>query len=96
MADTAVCGVAVPTITTPPAASQTIPANTTASFSVVVNGLAPLAYQWHQGLTGVVNPIGGATSSPFVTPPLTGQTNYWVSVSNACGSVASRIKRQCP
>jgi subtilisin family serine protease len=88
MADTAVFAVLPPRITAPPA-SQIIPANTTASLSVVADGLAPLAYQWYQGLTGTLNPIGGATSSTYVTPPLDGQTNYWVRVSNTNGSVAS-------
>ena len=93
MADTAVFAVLLPpSITTPPA-SQTIPANTTASLSVVADGAAPLAYQWYQGLTDTLNPIAGATSNSYVTPPLDGQTNYWVRVSNSKGSVASSIAK---
>jgi len=89
MADTAVFQVMPPRITTAPASHTTIPANTTTSLDVVADGLAPLAYQWHQGLSGIMNPIGGATATSFVTPALNAQTNYWVSVSNPNGSVAS-------
>src|SRR5204863_4267425 len=46
-------------------------------------------YQWHQGLTGTLNPIGGATSSTFTTGPLTSQTSYWVAVSSPNGTTMS-------
>jgi subtilisin family serine protease len=88
MADTAVFQVLPPRITTSPA-SQTIPSNTTASLSVVASGPGPFTYQWHQGPSGMTNPIGGATASSFTTPALNGQTDYWVSVSNANGSTGS-------
>ncbi len=93
MADTGVFAVSPPRITTAPASQTTIPANTTAGLSVAATGLTPLEYQWHQALSGIVNPIPGATLNTYTTPPLDGQTNYWVSVSNPNGSVASNTAK---
>jgi Subtilase family len=86
MADAAI--VSRPTISVQPT-KTTVAAHASAALSVVALGLPPLSYQWHQGLTGVLNPISGATSSTFVTPPQDVLTPYWVRVSNSAGSVNS-------
>jgi|GEM_PF-4100549 len=71
-----------PTITIHPQ-SQTIDYNTSVILSVTATGTEPLNYQWYQGLSGdVSNPIAGATSDTYQTPPLTQTTNYWVRVTN--------------
>ena len=88
MADSAIAAVLPLRITASPA-SQIVPAHTTAVLTVLAEGLPPLTYQWHQGLTGTLSPIAGATSSTFVTPPLDGTANYWVRVSNSNASVDS-------
>lgn len=69
------------------------PSNTTAG----ANGRATLAvspvgsfgftYQWYRGHSGsTAFPIAGATSATLNTPVVTGPTEFWVRVTNACGS----------
>ena len=84
---TVVC--TAPVITIHPQ-SQTICSGQTAAMSVVALGTAPLSYQWYQGSSGDTSSlISGATSSSYTTAALTQTTNYWVRVTNACGSVDS-------
>lgn len=79
----------IPSITGEPA-SQTIPSGMTATMNVVATGNGPLTYQWYQGTSGdTSSPIAGATSDSYTTPPLTASTNYWVRVSNGCGTTDS-------
>ncbi len=71
--------------------NQTIASGGTASLIIGNTGTAPLAYQWYQGQSGdISNPIMGANSNQFTTPPLTQNTSYWVRVSNPCGSADSK------
>jgi hypothetical protein len=78
-----------PTITTHPK-SQTINSNQTATISVEATGSAPFSYQWYTGSTGnTSNPIGGATSESYTTPPLTSTSSFWVRVSNEAGHADS-------
>ena len=61
-----------------------------ATLNVIANGTVPLNYQWYVGATGTTTtPIGGATSSTYVTPALTLMVDYWVRVSSPFGSVDS-------
>jgi len=79
----------LPTITAQPA-SQTIASGASTTLGVTASGCGALSYQWYQGVSGgTANPIGGATASTYVTPPLDAHTNYWVSVSNVNGSTFS-------
>jgi hypothetical protein len=75
-----------PSITTQPA-NQTVAQGSTATFSVVAAGTAPLSYQWK--LNGVN--ISGATASSFskANAQPADQGNYSVAVSNVAGSVTS-------
>ncbi len=76
-----------PTITTQPV-SQTMLMGRTATFSVAASGTAPLLYQWYRNGSAVRN--GNAAS--IVTPEVTAadnNTTYFVTVSNAAGSITS-------
>jgi hypothetical protein len=65
---------------------QEITAGSTATFSVIAAGSAPLGYQWQQN--GVA--ISGATSSTFISPASSVDgTLFAVIVRNAVGSVTS-------
>ncbi|MCU1227884.1 MAG: hypothetical protein JWO97_768 [Acidobacteria bacterium] len=76
-----------PAITTQPT-SRTITAGQATTLSVGATGTTP-AYQWYTGTSGTTtNPIPGATG-PSVTVTPTTTTNYWVRVSNSCGTVNS-------
>lgn len=76
-----------PTITMQPA-SQTVPINRAATFTVTASGTAPLLYQWQRNGT----PISGANASSYTTSDITRLDNnstYSVIVSNAAGMVTS-------
>jgi hypothetical protein len=45
-------------------------------------------YQWYQGSSGNTgDPIAGATSATFTTPPLSSTTSYWVQVTSSTGAI---------
>jgi hypothetical protein len=70
-------------------ASQTVPLNQTATFTVSASGgVAPLRYQW----TKDGAPIGGAASSSYVTPAVALSDNnetFVVIVADSSGQVIS-------
>jgi alpha-tubulin suppressor-like RCC1 family protein len=74
-------------ISEPPFTAVTIGNATT----LIVNASGwNLKYQWYLGQTGnISNPINGATSIAYTTPPLTQPTSYWVRVSNPSGYLDS-------
>jgi hypothetical protein len=76
----------VPYIITQPQ-SQTIPAGSTATFSVVMAGDAALTYQWKKNGAN----LPGATTNPLVITNISGANNgvYSVVISNAVGSTNS-------
>ena len=76
-----------PTITTQPA-SQSVVAGQSATFSVVANGSATLAYQWQKN----DSKLDGATSSTYTLPATSladSGAQYSVVVSNGAGTVTS-------
>ncbi|MEZ4735546.1 MAG: hypothetical protein R3E79_51295 [Caldilineaceae bacterium] len=80
--------ITAPVITTQPQ-DTTIFSGETAVLTVAASGDS-LSYQWYQGAGGdLSNPISGATGNSFTTPALTGDTSYWVRVSNGAGSADS-------
>ncbi|MEO5712633.1 MAG: hypothetical protein ABIT37_04020, partial [Luteolibacter sp.] len=86
-------GTAVTAIASHPSSGFVAPGGT-AQLSVAAVGGAPISYQWYAGLTGdVTQPIGGATSSAFTTPPLAASANYWVRTTGSSGSADSRAAR---
>ena len=81
------CAVA-PTIVSQPA-GQTIPAGTSATFTVVATGSAPLGYQWKlNGNTVISNATNASLTISNVQPGLSGNL-YSVTVSNSVGSTNS-------
>lgn len=79
---------ATPVIVTQPQDSS-IHIGQSAGLSVYANGAT--AYQWFAGQSGdVSHPVDGATS-PILSTPMneTGSTQFWVRVTNTCGSTAS-------
>ena len=78
-----------PVITLQPQ-SRVIASGQTTTLTVAATGTAPLTYQWYLGASGTTTaPIVGATSSSYLTPPLTSPASYWVRVSNATGNADS-------
>jgi hypothetical protein len=71
-------------------ANVTISRGTTAQLSVAPVGVGAFAYQWYQGIPGITTmPIAGANGPTLTTPPLSSTRQFWVRVSNPCGSVDS-------
>ena len=64
-------------------------AGSSATFTVVARGTAPLSYQWYQGPKGTTTTPVGINSRTYSTPWLTANTTYWVRVTNACGRADS-------
>lgn len=77
-----------PTITVQPQ-STNVPAGQNATFTVGAYGTAPLYYQWWFQS----NPVSGANASTLVVTNVTTNQlgNYFVTVSNAYGSVTSQV-----
>jgi hypothetical protein len=76
-----------PSITSEPA-NQSVTAGQTATFSVTATGTAPLSYQWLKS----GQPIAGANSSAYTTPPTASSDTglqFSVMVSNSAGRVTS-------
>lgn len=70
---------------------QTITSGATATLTIGSSGSTPFTYQWYKGQApSTANPVVGVNSSQFTTPALTQTTQYWVQVSNACGTAVSR------
>lgn len=78
-------------------ASKTVTRGTTTTLSVVPRGNGPYAYQWYQGHSGsTAFPIAGATSATLSTTAISQPTEFWVRVSNACGSRDSQTALVTP
>jgi VCBS repeat-containing protein len=77
-----------PVITNQPASTNVF-FNQTATFRVggPTNGVS---YQWYGGSScGNKSPIPGASTNPFVIPPVTDYTNYWVELTGPGGYLFS-------
>jgi hypothetical protein len=84
--DKFITGTTAPTIQTQPA-NQTVTVGQTATFTVVASG-GNLTYQWQMN----TQPISGATSASYITPPTVIGDNgaqFAVVVSNSLGKVTS-------
>jgi hypothetical protein len=86
---TVVSGCIAPQISAQPG-NRTITFGGVASLSVTATGTEPLRYQWYEGVQGSTTKPVGANSAQFTSPQLSGSTNYWVRVSNACGQADSQ------
>ena len=77
----------LPSISTQPAASQTVTAGNAVSFTVAASGPGPFTYQWFKD--GVA--VDGAVAATYTiyTPQASDAGSYTVEVSNGVGTVAS-------
>lgn len=67
--------------------TQSVVSGQRATLKVVPGGNGPFKYQWFQGHSGsTAFPIAGQTSNTLQTPPITTATEFWVRVTNGCGS----------
>lgn len=67
--------------------TQGVTSGTRANLHVTPGGNGPFHYQWYQGHSGITSsPIAGATGPALQTSPITAPTEFWVRVTNACGT----------
>ena len=78
-------------------ASTTADASGKATLKVVPSGSGGFKDQWEQGPSGSTYfPIAGATLPTLITPAVTSPTDFWVRVTNACGSIDSATATVSP
>jgi hypothetical protein len=83
-----VVNICVPTFTRQPAGTM-INNGQTATLTAAVD-VAGSTFQWYIGTSGdTSNPISGATSATFTTPPLSSTTTYWVRAAGPCAGFAT-------
>ena len=71
--------------------SATVSPGRPALLSVKASGSGPFTYQWFTGSTGLVNfPLAGGTTANFTTSAINDTTQYWVRITNPCGSADSQ------
>jgi hypothetical protein len=63
-------------------------ANTTLS-AIVTGGNGTFTYAWFEGVPNDTSHPVGTNSATFTTPAITTSHNYWVRVSNTCGTVTA-------
>lgn len=56
-------------------------------FANVVGGNGTFTYAWFEGVQPDTSHSVGTNSPTFTTPAITATKNYWVHISNTCGSV---------
>ena len=67
--------------------SQTIKRGSRATLRVKSEASGGSTYQWFNGVAPMTgSPVAGATSAEFTTPVVNDIQQYWVRVSNACGT----------
>ena len=69
--------------------SRSVRGGQTATLSVTATGTADLRYQWYQGVSGDTSTPVGGDEPAFTTLPLVSTADFWVRVSNSCGTTDS-------
>ncbi len=82
-------GVCVPPAFTVAPQGATVERGHAARLSVSAAGTGPLFYQWTGQLGGGYGSTSWSQDGALVTPALAATSSYYVTVANACGSVAS-------
>lgn len=77
--------------------SQTVASGSTVTLHAKTEHTGPFTYQWFNGHAGFTStPIANSNSPDFTTGPITSTQDYWVRVSNACGSFDSQTATIIP
>jgi len=82
---------AAPSITQQPTSRTTTPGQST---TLSVAATQAVSYQWYQGTYPSGTAISGATGATLTVAP-TSTTNYWVRVTNGCGTADSVTATVC-
>jgi hypothetical protein len=82
---------AAPSITQQPTSRTTTPGQST---TLSVGATQAVSYQWYQGTSPSGTAISGATGATLTVAP-SSTTNYWVRVTNGCGTADSVTATVC-
>jgi hypothetical protein len=69
--------------------SRTVAPGGSTTLQVTAGGTGPLLFRWYRGARGDTTQPVGTNSNSLVTGPLAETTNFWVRVSNSCGTADS-------
>jgi len=70
----------------------TYPQGQTATLTAnVTGGNGTFTFAWFEGNLNDTSQPRGTNSNSFTTPPVTSSKNYWVRVSNGCGTVTATV-----
>ena len=71
--------------------SQTVASGSSVTLHAQTEHTGPFTYQWFNGHAGFTStPIANSNSPDLTTGPITSFQEYWVRVTNACGSFDSQ------
>ena len=77
--------------------SQSVRLGSTVTLSVSPEAPGPFKYQWYSGHAGFTStPIANANSASFTTPPINSTQEFWVRISDACGTIDSQTATITP
>ena len=77
--------------------SQTVKRGQTVTLTVSPEQPGTFKFQWFSGHAGFTStPIANATSASFTTPPINVTSEFWVRVSDACGTIDSQTATIIP
>ncbi len=72
-------------------ATQSVPRGSTATLTVKSEGPGPFTYQWYAGHAGFTStPIPNSNSPAYTTPPINVFSEFWVRITDACGTADSQ------
>jgi hypothetical protein len=81
-----VCTIPIITAQSP---AQKVTLRKTVTLTVAATGTAPLTYQWYEGPVDTITKPVGTNSQTFTSAALSNSTQFWVKVTNGCGSANS-------
>jgi hypothetical protein len=77
--------------------TQSVKKGSSATLSVKNEGGGSATYQWYNGHTGFTStPVAGGTNATFTTPAINDTQEFWVRVTNGCGSADSQTATITP
>src|SRR5205085_2390875 len=77
--------------------SQSVKRGQTVTLGVSPETPGTFKYQWYAGHAGFSStPIAGANSSTFTTPAINSTSEFWVRISDACGTIDSQTATVTP
>jgi len=91
-ADCSQSGCLYPLILQQPDSVETSYGNRVA-ISLDVHHVGPIEYRWYDATSGVPQPIATTRTPNLLTPPITGESHFYMTASSPCGTAESELIR---